>query len=510
MRSRSSRIVILILAFAVAFPQGLALPDASERPAASTALALTATTPAAPDASVLLAGKRRPGKHARQRDRKRHDARSSQRADGDPRAKVGPTKREKKLFWEEKCGGPGSVMLPLSRECSHGPDPAPPGADPAQPAAPLSAAAARRAAAMVCDGDGVSGPRVQVLYARASNVNSVFDTFVDSFRAWVADADMIMQDSAAAAGGSRRFRFVTPACQLDVTEVVLAPTADDSIDNMISAIKASGWNDSDRKYLVFAHMNISGFSGWGTLWDDDDPDQANWNNSGPSYALVFNKCWKADCAPATTAHELMHNLGGVQRSAPNATAGWHCIDEYDVMCYEDAPSVDLRFDCNVPALDAQYDCNFNDYFHPSPPANTYLATHWNSANSRFLIAPPLAITSPKKNAKLKPNATINVAASVSDPLSSDVAVEFRACAGSSCAWSSGSTLGTDETAPYNVSWQVPASGTHTLIARANDAGETLSAPVTVTVDKAKDDKPKKKKKKKKGKKGKKGKKKKKH
>ena len=104
-------------------------------------------------------------------------------------------------------------------------------------------------------------------------------------------------------------------------------------------------------------------------------------------------------------------------------------------------------------------------------------------------------------AKLKPNATINVAASVSDPLSSDVAVEFRACAGSSCAWSSGSTLGTDETAPYNVSWQVPASGTHTLIARANDAGETLSEPVTVTVAKAKDDTPKKKKKK--GKKGKK-------
>ena len=88
------------------------------------------------------------------------------------------------------------------------------------------------------------------------------------------------------------------------------------------------------------------------------------------------------------AHEVMHNLGGVQNSAPNASGGFHCIDEFDVMCYPDAGSglPKMRFDCNESARNETFfDCGHNDYYHTNPSPGSYLSRCWNSANNQFLI-----------------------------------------------------------------------------------------------------------------------------
>jgi hypothetical protein len=53
------------------------------------------------------------------------------------------------------------------------------------------------------------------------------------------------------------------------------------------------------------------------------------------------------------------------------------------MCYQDAPLTRLQDVC-PPEGNALLDCNGDDYFHPSPAAGTYLATHWNVARSSFL------------------------------------------------------------------------------------------------------------------------------
>jgi hypothetical protein len=84
----------------------------------------------------------------------------------------------------------------------------------------------------------------------------------------------------------------------------------------------------------------------------------------------------------------MHNLGGVQNSAPNASGWFHCIDEYDIMCYRDSSTTpSMRVDCTEPIFNiTRFDCGHNDYFHTNPAPGSYLAKFWNAANNRFLIS----------------------------------------------------------------------------------------------------------------------------
>jgi hypothetical protein len=151
---------------------------------------------------------------------------------------------------------------------------------------------------------------------------------------------------------------------------------------MIAQLRAQGYSRTDRIYLAFT--DATSYCGVGTLWNDDRAHSGNWNYSGPSYSRVDAGCWTGMVA----AHEVMHNLGGVQLSAPNASGGFHCIDEYDVMCYSDAGwgSPQMRFDCTQASRNStRFDCGHNDYFHTNPAPGTYLANYWNPTNNRFLI-----------------------------------------------------------------------------------------------------------------------------
>ena len=80
----------------------------------------------------------------------------------------------------------------------------------------------------------------------------------------------------------------------------------------------------------------------------------------------------------------MHNLGGVQNSAPHSTQAGHCWDEYDTMCYSDGGNHAMVQVCPG-SKEYLLDCNTDDYFSTYPEPGSYLATHWNSADSRFLV-----------------------------------------------------------------------------------------------------------------------------
>jgi hypothetical protein len=173
--------------------------------------------------------------------------------------------------------------------CSHGPDAAPPGLDVTKDVEPVAASAAaprvpaRDAVAdeatviadagatsgdgtlalvpeaapaaavevgphgVVCDGDGTTGKRVQVLYAYATGTASRYAQYLASFRTWAAGVDTIYNASAQETGGVRHLRYVTTAdCQVVVDEVEVPAGAMDNFSATINALKARGYNRTDR------------------------------------------------------------------------------------------------------------------------------------------------------------------------------------------------------------------------------------------------------------------------
>lgn len=283
---------------------------------------------------------------------------------------------------ESPCPGAVEVVSDVAdgrARCSHGPDEAPPGVD---VAADVEAVVRPDAVPPVeCYGNGTDGKRVQAVYAVAADRTDRYVGLVETIRQDAKNVDAIFNSSAAATGGVRHVRFVTgTGCAVDVAHVVLSAGGDDSFTNTMNELNAQGFNRTDRKYLVWVDANV--YCGIANVSGDDRKTASNWNNSGPDYARSDVGCWGGH----TEAHELMHTLGGVQLSAPHSSGGYHCVDEYDVMCYSDSPGFPAMQLLCLPSSPNEklLDCGHDDYFHTDPPAGNYLATHWNSADSAFL------------------------------------------------------------------------------------------------------------------------------
>lgn len=267
---------------------------------------------------------------------------------------------------------PGTAAFAVGDQtyCTHGGDPLPYGVDPDDRPAPEP----HDAAPVPCIGTGTDGKRIESLYLWSDE--NRFPVYASSFQTWIAEANQIYTSASA---GQRQLRFTTDAgCRPTIKPIQVNPVALDSLQNTISALQSLGYAKSDRKYLIFAESGV--YCGIGTVLEDDSPGPTNRNNSGPSYARVDTPCWSGH----TAAHELTHNLGGVQMTAPNASGGWHCTDEYDLMCYSDSPNYpSMHIACSNYAADNRLDCNNDDYFALTPTG--WLAQHWNVANSGFLV-----------------------------------------------------------------------------------------------------------------------------
>lgn len=267
-------------------------------------------------------------------------------------------------------------------------DPAPPGIDIRRPRSPLPAARSAlesepAAPTPICTGDGTSGPRVQLVYARPQGAPDRYDTFATSFQTWAAEMDATVKLSAEQTGGVRRIRFVHKASCIPTISRVVVPA-----ENFGAQIRALHGDRTDRRYMVW--MDATEYCGVGDFWPDDQPGWRNWNNAGPGsfVARVDSGCWGIPGALAET-HELFHTLGAVQNSAPHSTKANHCYDEIDRMCGGDGSGVPLVTACPDGREDL-LDCGHDDYFHTDPAPGSYLATHWNTADSRFLTGPPAA------------------------------------------------------------------------------------------------------------------------
>lgn len=310
-----------------------------------------------------------------------------------------------------------------------------------------------------CVGDGTSGHRVRAIYARPADRPDRYDQVVDEIRSHAAEVSEVFRESARQTGGEREVRWYLAGCPDDpeepgdpedpgdpddldvgtssgdggegdegvlvVDHVVLPATADDSAVATRAALRALGYSNDLRKYLVW--MDSDAICGAGFIFNDDRSDPAINNNARFATMGRVDSGLRADgqlggpesrCWGFAEAHELGHVLGAVQApyvqqtpdgpvhhaGTPNATPGFHCTDEWDVMCGDDhggAVAVPIRYECGDPpeVLDGdrsnerRLDCNHDDYFHTDPPEGSYLAEHWNVADSPFLEGAP-ALPSP--------------------------------------------------------------------------------------------------------------------
>ncbi|UVS78708.1 hypothetical protein [Actinokineospora sp. UTMC 2448] len=236
----------------------------------------------------------------------------------------------------------------------------------------------------ICSGDGVSGKRVQLVYARAAGDTDRFAEMQPRIQAWADQIDGAVLEAAQRTGGVRHVRFAHHAnCRPTVVNATVPASEINDGVKVAEALKRLGHNRTDRKYLVFYQGTHACGLGWNEPGGDDRPGSDNPLNSGPGWATLDEGCWAWNVA----AHELLHSLGAVQGSAPHATTGGHCWDDQDIMCYDDGglPPGGLKEECPK-AFGDIIDCNNDDYFSTAPAAGTYLAGHWNVANSQFLTA----------------------------------------------------------------------------------------------------------------------------
>ena len=196
--------------------------------------------------------------------------------------------------------------------------------------------------------------------------------------------------SAKDTGGSRHVRYV---CNDDdavlIDRLILPNSADASWSATKSAMRAAGYNNTDRKYLAFIDwrerdtatgQRSDSTCGRGEVYGDDSVGQSNSNNSGNMIGGVYLRAAICQAWAKTAMHELGHILGGVQHSAPNSDGGYHVTDDWDRLGGGNTTLV-----CPDVTQDKRYDCQDNDYFNTSPPLTSYLTTHWNLARSRFLV-----------------------------------------------------------------------------------------------------------------------------
>jgi hypothetical protein len=258
-----------------------------------------------------------------------------------------------------------------------------------------------------------TSPRFKLVYVHPADRPDRFAGWRDSLQ---ADVALIQRFLASQSGGAKALRFdMGTRCgpqYVDLQTIHLSGPRSRYVDNFSAIVQEVepklGDSDGPRNVVVIADTLNGGTYDYGlgenVLGPSGDRHGAsNLHNGGGFASVLFSRDGQA--APGTDTrgwwpegmlHEITHNLGAVQWSAPHSTqpAGFafprygHCWQGYDLMCYteDEGASHPMRYDCPRVggAIPQVYDCGHDDYFSPAPPVGSYLASHWNVYDSAFL------------------------------------------------------------------------------------------------------------------------------
>ena len=258
-----------------------------------------------------------------------------------------------------------------------------------------------------------SSPRFKLVYAHPADRTDRFAEWRDAIQANVALRQRFL---ASQTGGAKALQIdMGTSCGaqfVDIQVVHLSGPRSQYVDNFSAIVREVepqlGASSAPRNVVILADTLNGGSYDYG-LGENvlgpagDRRGAGNLHNYGGFASVLFTR----DGQPAPGAssrgwwpegflHEMSHNLGAVQWTAPHSTQppGFqltrygHCWQGADVMCYtEDSGAAHaMQYDCPRVggAIPQAYDCGRDDYFNPAPPAGSYLASHWNVYDSAFL------------------------------------------------------------------------------------------------------------------------------
>jgi len=267
----------------------------------------------------------------------------------------------------------------------------------------------------VCHGNGVNGARLQFMYVYAKgSPNRIGEFGPHMLKSWIPAMEGSFRSASREQGREIGMRVYMPKCKIEIGVVEMS--AEDAVPDdpgamrarIEAAIRKAGFTKENRKYHVwFDGDNDGGACGVAPVYPLDYTGPANPNNVGTlpvvnglaQVAVTFRfgfpipgavnpapGCFGRGAMGALTEiHELIHLLGAIMTSAPNSNGRGHCRDDVDIMCYSEGGILTyVRCASEFELLD----CGSDDYFNARPQVGTYLSTHWNTANSRFLGTSP--------------------------------------------------------------------------------------------------------------------------
>jgi hypothetical protein len=261
----------------------------------------------------------------------------------------------------------------------------------------------------------IAKPQFKLVYAYAADRPNRFAGWRDALQANMA---VVQRFLAAQSGGTKGLRLdMGTSCgpkYVDIQSVQLPGARAAYADNFSAIANAVGravGNAGGPRNVVILADGLSGSTQEYGLGETvmgpsgERSGSANVHNRGGLTSILFSRdganapgAVKWGWWPEGFLHEMTHNLGAVQWSAPHSTQPpgqtnpqfGHCWQGADVMCYvENAGAAHaMQTDCSTlpGAIPQNYDCGRDDYFNPAPTPGSYLATHWNTYDNVFLAA----------------------------------------------------------------------------------------------------------------------------
>ena len=215
-------------------------------------------------------------------------------------------------------------------------------------------------------------PQVHAIYVHPTKTSSRFPQLAAMFQADARQSSGLLQTLGRDVRwdlrtATRDSTYCGGTTVLDITVFRSKYTArqlagSNQFSLVFNELKASRKFDSPtKKYVAWLDAG-SQYCGQGSLYQDTTRSATNASEINRTLGIVYRPYGNDGatggfCRGRTLLHELGHNLGAVQRVAPNAFDGAHCDDDNnDTMCYRGQANDQVTSDT------PQFDWGKNDYW----------------------------------------------------------------------------------------------------------------------------------------------------